>query len=374
MASSGTSLLHMLQVPLFSVLNGARGLPEEPVHVSIELDSSRWRSSDELVAGTEARAHRITPPHTKTLRRLFTFEAPTNQFYYSAYSSHFGLKGSGDSIVEQRYSTSEELLRADQSGPADPSPLKTTRTQPSATEALQLRAVPDKLEREDSSGSSSGSKQLSSESSSISEHTVSDHRSVNRFADGEEKERARVSTRASSNELIQFWKKPKFIFGSLQNLSEDEELLDPWIIEDQLPFRKLKPKFLQLAAHRRRQSRPLDRLHRILYRCKSLPGPAPGPAPAAQAYCTLQSLEEDVESGLAFLKAALRRNKLKKPLAIAAVDRLFQPPINEFGWLGLTQWAAISTRPGLQLRRGDPATRGRPALLNQQTAPRVCLA
>jgi hypothetical protein len=364
-------LLQLLQVPVFSISKCAVRLLEEPLHYSIEFESTKRRSTDELVVETETRAQRITPPHTKTLRRLFTFEAPS-QFFFSAYSSHLGLKGSGESILEQKYSTSEEMLKTEEAVQVS-SPNRTTITQPSASDVLQLRPLADKQESEGSSSSSSESKKQSSDSSSISEHAVSDHRSVNRFMDVDEKEKARVSTRASSSEIIRFWKKPKFIFGSLQNLSEEEELLDPWIIEDELPFKKLKPKFLEIACRSRRRSRPLNRIYKYLFRSKSLDWPSISGGATNQSFSTLQCLEEDFESDYDFLKAALKHKLGKKQYTIEDMELMHRPSITEFGWLGLTQWVSVSTRSELLLHTGVSASRGRPAHFHQQALPRLCL-
>ena len=84
-----------------------------------------------------------------------------------------------------------------------------------------------------------------SSDSSISEHSVTDRRSIERFVLENGKEKVRVSTRASTQKRISFWKNPKFIFGSFENLSESEDLLDLCIIEDEIPFENLQEKFFQ---------------------------------------------------------------------------------------------------------------------------------
>ena len=77
---------------------------------------------------------------------------------------------------------------------------------------------------------------VDSSESSISEHSIEDLRSrCNRLE--------QVSSKASSNARLKFWNRPKFIFDSFQNLSENEELLNQLIIEDQLSFQNLQSKF-----------------------------------------------------------------------------------------------------------------------------------
>ena len=86
------------------------------------------------------------------------------------------------------------------------------------------------------------SRSSSNSESSISEHSVRDERSV------VNREEA-PSSKASSGARVKFWNKPKFIFGSLENLSEKEELLDQLIIEDHLSFEGLKVKFEKELTH-----------------------------------------------------------------------------------------------------------------------------
>lgn len=87
----------------------------------------------------------------------------------------------------------------------------------------------------------------SDSSSSMSEHTISDHRSRKQFTDDQDLEIRSI--------YYEPWSRPKFMFGSLENLSSKGDLIDPYLFEEDRTFEDLKKCFDRFNRHKQLQKK-----------------------------------------------------------------------------------------------------------------------
>ena len=152
-----------------------------------------------------------------------------------------------DNITSGLLRSSFKCESSDEKGVPQIFPPKNENISSTQTEFIMEARKKKESDYKDSSESSSDS------DSSISVHSIKDLRSIINIEEND-------SSEASTCGRARFWEKPKFVFGSFQNLSENENIMNKMLIEDQLSFKELVSFFTNIQISVQDHTQVFDKI------------------------------------------------------------------------------------------------------------------